>query len=93
MHVRATFRGSMARRQKRSPGTDDRWSLPRCFEAGDRDEATIEDLGSKNGTFVDDRRIEAVVRLVDGDVIRLGAIRLTFNALRTWGSTVTEPPT
>ena len=70
------------------PGVSRRHALIRIA----RDEATIDDLGSKNGTFVADRRVESAVRLVDGDVIRLGAIRLTFNALHTWGSTVTEPP-
>src|SRR5467141_3068446 len=33
---------------------------------------TIEDLGSANGTFVNDRRIEAARRLEVGDVVRVG---------------------
>jgi predicted component of type VI protein secretion system len=32
----------------------------------------IEDLGSTNGTFVNDRRISGVQELKDGDVVRLG---------------------
>jgi predicted component of type VI protein secretion system len=32
----------------------------------------IEDLGSTNGTFVNDRRISGVEQLKDGDVVRLG---------------------
>ena len=40
-------------------------------------EATIEDLGSKNGTFVRGERV-ASARLSDGDEIRLGVARLTF---------------
>src|SRR4051795_8579031 len=32
----------------------------------------IEDLGSTNGTFVNDKRISAVTVLSDGDVVRLG---------------------
>jgi DNA-binding winged helix-turn-helix (wHTH) protein len=40
-------------------------------------EATVEDLGSKNGTYVMGRRI-ASARLSDGDVIRLGMASLTF---------------
>jgi DNA-binding winged helix-turn-helix (wHTH) protein len=41
-------------------------------------DATLEDLGSKNGTYVNGRRITTPVRLSDGDEIRLGAISLTF---------------
>jgi DNA-binding winged helix-turn-helix (wHTH) protein len=54
-------------------------------------EATVEDLGSKNGTFVADRRLDSPTRLVDGDVLRVGSVQLTFSAVRTWGSTRTEP--
>ena len=54
------------------------------------DEAAVEDLGSKNGTFVGDRRIDVAVRLADGDSFRVGSIELTFNTLRSRGSTVTE---
>ena len=40
---------------------------------------TIEDLGSKNGTFYGDRRVSTPQRLTDGDVIRLGhRVRLVF---------------
>lgn len=42
------------------------------------DGVTIEDLGSKNGTFVNDRRVGAPTALVDGDEIRLGSFRLRF---------------
>jgi DNA-binding winged helix-turn-helix (wHTH) protein len=54
-------------------------------------EATIEDLDSKNGTFVSDRRVESPTRLVDGASIRIGSVRLTFTAVRNPGSTATEP--
>lgn len=40
--------------------------------------ATLEDLGSKNGTYVNGRRITDPFRLSDGDEIRLGAITVTF---------------
>lgn len=40
-------------------------------------EATVEDLGSKNGTFVKGERITSA-RLSDGDEIRLGAVSLIF---------------
>ena len=54
------------------------------------DEATIEDLESKNGTFVADRRVDAATRLVDGDVIRVGSVELTFTVILSRGSTETE---
>lgn len=54
------------------------------------DEATIEDLDSKNGTFIADRRVDASARLVDGDSIRVGSIELTFTAVRSRGSTATQ---
>ena len=51
--------------------------------------ATLEDLGSKNGTFVGSRRIEAPTRLADGDAIKVGAITLTFKVIHTHGVTET----
>jgi DNA-binding winged helix-turn-helix (wHTH) protein len=56
------------------------------------DEATIEDLESKNGTYVTDRKLQAPTRLVDGDTIRLGSFQLTFTAIRSRGSTETVSP-
>lgn len=40
--------------------------------------ATIEDLGSKNGTFVNDERVTAPVALRDRDVIRIGSVVVVF---------------
>jgi DNA-binding winged helix-turn-helix (wHTH) protein len=57
------------------------------------EEATVEDLGSKNGTFIADRRVESATRLADGDVIRVGSVPVTFKVLAAWGSTHTEPHT
>jgi DNA-binding winged helix-turn-helix (wHTH) protein len=57
----------------------------------DGDEATVKDLGSKNGTFVGERRLNSSAPLADGDVIRLGSVALTFKVLRVRGSTYTEP--
>ena len=42
------------------------------------DDPWIEDLGSKNGTFVGDRRVTSRVRLSDGDRVRFGSFLLTF---------------
>ena len=51
--------------------------------------ATIEDLGSKNGTFVSGRAAEGPVPLRDGDEIQVGSVFLTFLAGRDARSTVT----
>ncbi len=40
------------------------------------DGVEIEDLGSSNGTFVDDRKIDAAVRVASGATVRLGATEL-----------------
>jgi DNA-binding winged helix-turn-helix (wHTH) protein len=53
------------------------------------DEATIEDLRSRNGTFVRATRIETPTRLGDGDMIRIGSVTLTIRAVRSQGSTET----
>jgi DNA-binding winged helix-turn-helix (wHTH) protein len=40
--------------------------------------ATLEDLGSKNGTFLRGRRIDAPTALDDGDELVLGSVRMTY---------------
>jgi pSer/pThr/pTyr-binding forkhead associated (FHA) protein len=40
--------------------------------------AILEDLGSLNGTFVGDRRVDAPTALHEGDEIRIGRERLRF---------------
>jgi DNA-binding winged helix-turn-helix (wHTH) protein len=52
--------------------------------------ATIEDLDSKNGTYVAERRIQATAPLLDGDLIRLGSLQLTFTAVKNRGVTQTR---
>jgi DNA-binding winged helix-turn-helix (wHTH) protein len=42
--------------------------------------ASIEDLGSTNGTFVNEARVESAVALRDGDIVHLGTVPLTFRA-------------
>ena len=49
---------------------------------------TIEDLGSRNGTFIGERRIGQPARLKDGDVIRVGSAVLTVRVLQAPGSTL-----
>jgi DNA-binding winged helix-turn-helix (wHTH) protein len=52
-------------------------------------DVTIEDLASKNGTFVGDRQVSAVTRISDGETIRIGSVELSLRALLTPGSTET----
>ena len=40
--------------------------------------ATLEDLGSKNGTYIRGQRVTAPFTLTDGDQIRLGSVVITF---------------
>src|SRR6185436_6642484 len=42
--------------------------------------ATLEDLDSKNGTWVGEERLTAPKVLSDGDSVRLGLVRLVFRA-------------
>jgi len=50
---------------------------------------TVEDLGSKNGTFVGDQPVTSPRRLCDGDQIRLGPVVITFRIPPPVGSTDT----
>jgi hypothetical protein len=52
--------------------------------------ATLEDLGSKNGTFLREERITAPTPLADGESFRLGRLLLEFRVLRGAVSTRTE---
>jgi DNA-binding winged helix-turn-helix (wHTH) protein len=51
---------------------------------------TIEDLGSKNGTWVRGERLTSPVSLDDGDEIRIGPEVLIFHTLTTPGRTATH---
>ena len=53
-------------------------------------EATIEDLESKNGTFVNGRRITDVTAVEDGDQIRVGSVSVVYRRLGTLPSTLTQ---
>jgi DNA-binding winged helix-turn-helix (wHTH) protein len=43
--------------------------------------ARLEDLGSKNGTFLNGRKITSAVALADADEIRLGVVPTTFRVV------------
>jgi DNA-binding winged helix-turn-helix (wHTH) protein len=48
----------------------------------DAGRATLEDLQSKNGTFVNGARIDRVTALTDGDRIRLGGVPMVYRLIR-----------
>jgi DNA-binding winged helix-turn-helix (wHTH) protein len=57
----------------------------------DGDVAVVEDLGSKNGTFVGDVRVDGLTPLVHGDQLRLGQLAALLSvAVADRESTVTE---
>jgi DNA-binding winged helix-turn-helix (wHTH) protein len=51
--------------------------------------ATVEDLGSKNGTYVNDTRLTRPTPIADGDQVRIGSLVFTFRAALPSGSTET----
>ena len=51
---------------------------------------TIEDLGSKNGTYVDEKRIRAKTPLADRGVVKIGSASLTLRVLKRTGSTLSR---
>lgn len=57
------------------------------------DGASVEDLGSKNGTRVDDRKVEGAVPLTDGASITIGTVPMTFRTFALPYSTETAAET
>ena len=43
------------------------------------DSVTLEDLGSKNGTWLNDEQLTAPRALAEGDIVRLGSATFTFH--------------
>lgn len=56
------------------PGVSRRHLLLRAGDGG----FVLQDCGSKNGSFVNDRRVEAPVRLRKGDIVRVGPVMLQY---------------
>ena len=52
-------------------------------------EAVLEDLGSKNGTFVRGEPVLAPIRLNDGDEVRTGSVVFRFRMTGPKGATAT----
>ena len=59
----------------------------RIVIAGER--ATVEDLQSKNGTFLGGKKLDAPTPLTDGDELKLGSVSLKFRVFPLSGSTAT----
>jgi DNA-binding winged helix-turn-helix (wHTH) protein len=55
----------------------------------DGEGATLEDLGSKNGTLVNGERLSDRRRLADGDVLGIGRVSMILRVLQQTGSTQT----
>jgi DNA-binding winged helix-turn-helix (wHTH) protein len=55
------------------------------------EEATLEDLGSKNGTFVKGQRVASPTVLGNGDVVWVGPFSMTFRAYPDARTTRTSP--
>ena len=53
-------------------------------------EATLEDLGSRNGTYLGGERVQKPTPLDDGVQIRLGSMSVTFRVRRVAGPTEAE---
>jgi len=51
------------------------------------EEVVLEDLGSKNGTFVGDEPVAAPIPLSNGDLVRFGSVRMAFRVFRPQSST------
>ena len=49
----------------------------------------LQDLGSRNGTFVGGRRISGPTALKEGDEVRIGSVRLVLRS----GNEMSTPPT
>jgi DNA-binding winged helix-turn-helix (wHTH) protein len=70
-----------------APGISRRHALIRVSGG----EATLEDLGSKNGTYLRGSRLDVPVALQDGDVFVLGEVALVFRSGVLAGPTATAP--
>jgi hypothetical protein len=68
-----------------SPSVSRRHACIAISEAG----AVLDDLGSKNGTFVGGDRVSTTVQLKDGDEIRIGSVVFRFRMAHPKGATAT----
>ena len=52
----------------------------------------LDDLDSKNGTFLNGQHIDRPTALHDGDSIRLGSVAIDYHATSEHDTTITEAP-
>jgi len=78
-------------------GDDSEVSRNHAIVRESKDGVEVEDLGSTNGTFVNEQRISEPTRLSDGDIMRVGQTRfdveLTEDPNKTVVSGMVAPPT
>ena len=55
-----------------------------------KEDAIVEDLGSKNGSRLNGRRLTHPVSLKDGDQLQVGSVTMTYRILESLPSTVTR---
>ena len=67
------------------PGVSRRHACIRISDAG----VTYEDLGSKNGSYRAGQRLDTLTDVVDGDVVRVGPVDVTFRISHPTASTRT----
>jgi DNA-binding winged helix-turn-helix (wHTH) protein len=56
------------------------------------DQAILQDSGSRNGTFLNGRRVDGLAKIHHNDIIALGPITLVFHVTRTPASTQSMSP-
>jgi DNA-binding winged helix-turn-helix (wHTH) protein len=66
---------------------DERVSRRHAQIVVDRESAVIEDLGSKNGTSINGKKIRGTVTLADRDRVKIGPATLTLRLMSRTGST------
>lgn len=79
----------------REPGLAIRLDSPKVSRRHARitvrdDQVTIEDLGSKNGTFAQGVQVDSVVAIRPGTIVRIGGFRLTLHQSADLGPTESE---
>ena len=62
-------------------GDDESVSRRHARVSVEQDVASIEDLGSTNGTLLNREPLDSVAVLRDGDVVDVGSLQLTFRTL------------
>ncbi len=73
------------------PIDDPHSSRRHCEVRFDGQSATVRDLGSRNGTLVNGKKLDGERLLVEGDVIEIGEVRFTFTLEAPGAPSATRP--